>query len=196
MRAAPVVRCGSFRRAQASPRASRCVWPASLASSPSAPATTRRSGWQHSAWRRTLPPWGAHRARLANLPVCRPFARCRTPHPIARPPCAVDLCLTAWLHTAGRDQGFGLCAIHLGPDAARPARGEPLQPVVRILCFFLAVDPAVAKRNFHRFVVADGGFGRPGLGNLQPHTFRSGMILAQPRFKCACGTASERNGSG
>ncbi|MDB5955499.1 MAG: hypothetical protein JWP60_2107 [Ramlibacter sp.] len=63
-----VITGGSCRRARASPRASRCAWRAFLASSLSALATTRRSGSQRSAWRRTLAPAAAHRAQLANLP--------------------------------------------------------------------------------------------------------------------------------
>jgi hypothetical protein len=52
-----------------------------------------------------------------------------------------------------------------------------LQEIVCVQALLLAVDPAPAERELHRFKVGDAGFLGTALGDLQPEPRGLGMVL-------------------
>src|SRR5882672_1005537 len=95
--------------------------------------------------------------------------------------CPLDLGESGGLHAPRGDQGQGLFAIDLRPDAARPARHEALQPCRFALGALLPVYPAVAERDLYGLRVGDRLYARRFPGDPHPDPIVVCLIFRDPR---------------
>src|SRR5262249_33654088 len=75
------------------------------------------------------------------------------PSPITLRP--IDLGDTGRFHASACDQRLDLCAVDLGPRAARGSRRESLQPGPFVQRSFLTIDPAPSERRFESALVRE-----------------------------------------
>src|SRR4029079_1919284 len=85
-------------------------------------------------------------------------------------------------HEARLDQPCRPLAVRARPAAARPARGEALEEVVRVERLALPVDPPEAQRHLEHVGVPDRRLARALLRDLQPDAALVAVVTLEPRL--------------